>query len=152
DRGKTEHARLMHIILRMRAAAQEGEIGGDADLGIGDGHANFPKFTVIARSDATKQSMPPQVEKRIASRSLSSGAHSRDPLARNDDSCEQPVHEPVGRHGFALLVPELALVQTVAIDPEAQALGILDAEIIAGKPLAVLLPPFHGDAFRSLDP
>jgi hypothetical protein len=51
----------------MRAAAQEGEIGGDADLGIIEGHVNFPKFTVIARSEATKQSMPPQVAKWIAS-------------------------------------------------------------------------------------
>jgi len=40
---------------------------------------------VIARSVATKQSMVQQVERWIASRSLSSGAHSRDPLARNDD-------------------------------------------------------------------
>jgi hypothetical protein len=57
----------MNIVLRMRAAAQEGEIGGDADLGIIDGHLNFPKFTVIARSEATKQSMPPQVAKWTAS-------------------------------------------------------------------------------------
>ena len=33
---------------------------------------------------ATKQSMPPLAAPWIASRSLSSGAHSRDPLARND--------------------------------------------------------------------
>jgi hypothetical protein len=41
--------------------------------------------TVIARSEATKQSISPRKEGSwIASRSLSSGAHSRDPLARND--------------------------------------------------------------------
>jgi hypothetical protein len=39
-------------------------------------------FTVIA-SDA-KQSSSPWKKEWIASRSLSSGAHSRDPLARND--------------------------------------------------------------------
>jgi hypothetical protein len=33
---------LVHIVLRMRAAAQEGEIGGDADLDIIDAHANSP--------------------------------------------------------------------------------------------------------------
>jgi hypothetical protein len=38
---------------------------------------------VIARSAATKQSSP-WLQLWIASRSLSSGAHSRDPLARND--------------------------------------------------------------------
>ena len=38
---------------------------------------------VIARSAATKQSMSHYAEPWIASRSLSSGAHSRDPLARN---------------------------------------------------------------------
>src|SRR6185295_6548064 len=37
-------------------------------------------------SEATKQSMAQQAERWIASRSLSSGAHSRDPLARNDDT------------------------------------------------------------------
>jgi predicted GTPase len=42
-------------------------------------------FSVIARSDSDEQSMVPKVEMRIASRSLSSGAHSRDPLARNDE-------------------------------------------------------------------
>jgi len=40
------------------------------------------EFSVIA-SEA-KQSIAPQAEEWIASRSLSSGAHSRDPLARND--------------------------------------------------------------------
>jgi hypothetical protein len=41
-------------------------------------------FSVITRSEATKQSIFPAA-KWIASRSLASGAHSRDPLARNDD-------------------------------------------------------------------
>src|SRR5439155_9834535 len=46
------------------------------------GHDELPN-PVIARSEATKQS---RLFSRlwIASRSLSSGAHSRDPLARND--------------------------------------------------------------------
>jgi hypothetical protein len=35
---------------------------------------------------ATKQSTPKQAAVWIASRSLSSGAHSRDPLARNDEN------------------------------------------------------------------
>jgi hypothetical protein len=39
---------------------------------------------VIARSEATKQSILLFAVAWIASRSLSSGAHSRDPLARND--------------------------------------------------------------------
>jgi hypothetical protein len=42
---------------------------------------------VIARSEATKQSIVAALWLWIASRSLSSGAHSRDPLARNDDKC-----------------------------------------------------------------
>jgi hypothetical protein len=42
------------------------------------------KIKAIARSKATKQSMFPLAAPWIASRSLSSGAHSRDPLARND--------------------------------------------------------------------
>ena len=42
------------------------------------------KLLVIARSEATKQSIYPRIERWIASRSLSSGAHSRDPLARKD--------------------------------------------------------------------
>src|ERR1019366_1371383 len=41
---------------------------------------------VIARSKATKQSILSSKALWIASRSLSSGAHSRDPLARNDGS------------------------------------------------------------------
>jgi hypothetical protein len=42
-------------------------------------------LSVIARSKATKQSIfSPGATVWIASRSLSSGAHSRDPLARND--------------------------------------------------------------------
>src|SRR6185437_10204635 len=67
-------------------------------------------------------------------------------------SREQPVHEPVGGHCPALLVFQLALIEAVAEDPEAQAFGILDTEIIARQRLAVLAPPFHGDALGSLDP
>ena len=40
--------------------------------------------SVIARSEETKQSMSPHAALWIVSRNLSSGAHSRDPLARND--------------------------------------------------------------------
>src|SRR6185312_11182452 len=38
-------------------------------------------------------------------------------------------------------------MESVAVKPEAQALVGFDAEIIARE--TVLLPPFHGDAFRS---
>src|SRR5579859_3541883 len=62
------------------------------------------------------------------------------------------MHEPVGGRWIALPIPQLALVKTVAENPEAQSLGILDAEVVARQPLAVLLPPFHGDALGSLDP
>src|SRR5258707_12209310 len=46
---------------------------------------------VIARSEATKQSilLPSHW---IASRSLSSGAHSRDSLARNEDPISRRIH------------------------------------------------------------
>ena len=44
------------------------------------------------------------------------------------------------------------LVKPVAKDPEAQALLVLDAEIIPRQRFAVLLPPFHGDALGALDP
>ena len=40
---------------------------------------------VIARSKATKQSIQYPIKVWIASRSLSLGAHLRDPLARNDE-------------------------------------------------------------------
>src|SRR6267143_3907756 len=46
-------------------------------------NANVCQVPVIARSEATKQSIL-CAARWIASRSLSSGAHSRDPLARND--------------------------------------------------------------------
>ena len=62
------------------------------------------------------------------------------------------MHEPVRRHGFPLLVPELAFIEPVAENPEAQARLVLDAEVIAGQHLAVLLPPFHGDALRPFHP
>ena len=56
DGGKTEFARLVHIGARIRAAAQEREIGGDADLGIirdwcDDAHANNPCTYQWAGSD-----------------------------------------------------------------------------------------------------
>src|SRR5690349_12879501 len=65
DRGQTEPARLMHIILRMRTAAQEGEIRCDADLGIGDGHDYF-QISIVIASEA-KQSTSPLVAPWIAS-------------------------------------------------------------------------------------
>jgi len=43
-------------------------------------------------NSATKQSSFPLAELWIASRSLSSGAHSRDPLARNDGAKS---HDPI---------------------------------------------------------
>ena len=107
DGGNAELAGLMHIGARIRAAAQEREIGGDADLGIiGDGavHANSP---------CTNQS---------------------------------------DRRGLAFLVRRFALIEPVAKDPEAQARLVLDAEIIPRRAVAVLLPPFHGDAFGPLHP
>jgi hypothetical protein len=72
-------------------------------------------FTVIARSEATKQSTYPLAALWIASRSLSSGARSRDPLARNDGDrlfraasarrfqplFRQEPHRGVGVHRFA---------------------------------------------------
>jgi len=42
------------------------------------------KLHPLVIASAAKQSIYPYVEVWIASRSLSSGAHSRDPLARND--------------------------------------------------------------------
>ena len=47
--------------------------------------ASSSSSLVIARGEATKQSRTFAPHGWIASRSLSSGAHSRDPLARNDD-------------------------------------------------------------------
>src|SRR5581483_8829883 len=67
-------------------------------------------------------------------------------------SCEQPVHEPVGGDRLARLVFQLAAIKPVAENPEAQARLVLDAEVIAGQHLAVLLPPFHGDALRPFHP
>jgi TetR/AcrR family transcriptional regulator len=64
--------------------------GGEADppqtrRRPGDAVASALATAVIARSEATKQSSGAWAILWIASRSLSSGAHSRDPLARNDD-------------------------------------------------------------------
>jgi hypothetical protein len=56
---------------------------------------------VIARSVATKQSIL-SAELWIASRSLSSGAHSRDPLARNDGESRH-------LHGFESLTSNLPI-------------------------------------------
>src|SRR6266700_4165233 len=58
----------------------------DAQIKSGhDGSTFSNSQTVIARSEATKQIHSAFARREwIASRSLSSGAHSRDPLARND--------------------------------------------------------------------
>src|SRR5260364_256018 len=64
-------------------------------------------------------------------------------------SCEQPVHIPDGLHRQALLRLELAVIQTIAIEPEAQAVLVLDAEIVARQPLPLRPPPFHRDALRA---
>src|SRR6185437_9333171 len=57
------------------------------------------RTAVIARSEATKQSMSPRAVTWIASRSLSSGAHSRDPLARNDGDKPPPSFRGAKRSG-----------------------------------------------------
>ncbi|HVQ68754.1 MAG TPA: hypothetical protein VMT08_14780, partial [Bradyrhizobium sp.] len=63
--------------------------------------AALSDVVVIARSEATKQSIYPRTEIWIASRSLSSGAHSRDPVARND--VEAPVATaPAAVPGFPI--------------------------------------------------
>ncbi|HMI16445.1 MAG TPA: hypothetical protein VK526_08835, partial [Bradyrhizobium sp.] len=49
----------------------------------------LPKFVIA--SEAKQSSFKPGA-RWIASRSLSSGAHSRDPLARNDESRKGPDH------------------------------------------------------------
>ena len=53
-------------------------------------------------------------------------------------SCEHPVQEPFRAHC-------LASVETLAVEPEAMALRILGAEIIAGRRI-LPPPPFGGDA------
>ena len=107
DHGNFELARLMHIGARIRAAAQEGKIGGDADLGISGNvagvHANSPCTNQLAGTGSPSASA------------------------------------------------SLAAIKPVAKDPEAAALLVLDAEIIPRQRFAVLLPPFHGDAFGTFD-
>jgi hypothetical protein len=51
-------------------------------------------IAVIARSEADETIHACLASRWIASRSLSSGAHSRDPLARNDGE-KSPPHQPV---------------------------------------------------------
>jgi len=66
-------------------------------------------------------------------------------------SCEQPVHEPSDRCGFAFRIGQLAFIEAVRErSRETKSRFILDAEIIARRTIAVLLPPFHGDAFGPL--
>src|SRR6202023_3082537 len=49
DDGKAQIASLMHVILRMRSAAQERKIRGDSDFGITMGvHANNPCTNQLA--------------------------------------------------------------------------------------------------------
>jgi hypothetical protein len=47
--------------------------------------SNFQTAKAIVIASAAKQSIAQQADRWIASRSLSSGAHSRGPMARNDD-------------------------------------------------------------------
>src|SRR5436305_9131152 len=56
------------------------------------------------------------------------------------------MHEPGGMYRPTILLLDLALVKPVAIEPEAQAVLVLDAEIVAGQRGALRPPPFHGDA------
>src|ERR1700722_12587656 len=91
------------VIQRTRAIlvpsiAEIGEISivrRQRQLCVGDDVAFKQPNTVIA--SAAKQSIAPRADRWIASWSLSSGAHSRDPLARND-----------GRYTFAISPPVFA--------------------------------------------
>ena len=53
---------------------------------------------------------------------------------------------------LACFICELALIKSVAKDPEAQAFGVLDAEIIARQRLPALLPPLHRDTLGAFHP
>src|SRR5262245_15725017 len=77
DDGNLQAACFMHIGARIRAAAQEREVGGDADLGIGGrGHANSPcryqlAGTGLPSSPASSRSYSPsrKIQKRRPSSS-----------------------------------------------------------------------------------
>src|SRR3569833_4281589 len=60
------------------------------------------------------------------------------------------MHVPGGPHHLPWLLLNLTIINSVAIEPETQALFVLDAEIIAREPLPVRPPPFHRDALRPL--
>src|SRR5580704_11497990 len=56
------------------------------------------------------------------------------------------MHVPVRLNRPALLLFDLAVVESVAIEPEPQTRLVLDAEIIARQHRPLRAPPFHGDA------
>src|ERR1700742_639129 len=60
------------------------------------------------------------------------------------------MHEPVRRHGVAFLASDF-VEQSVAIEPEAQAFFVLDAEVIARQHRALRTPPLHGDTLGTFD-
>jgi len=143
----------MHIILRMRAAARRKEKLVVMPISaIGDGHVNFPKSPSLrgsqrvraeARPDdrLPRRSNPCPNEWRawIASRSLSSGAHSRDPLARNDGPpstrTARARNQVWAGHGLAFFVLQLASHKAHRGGKSkeiAQSPGILDTEIVRG--------------------
>src|SRR4029453_2501570 len=72
-----------HEICRTRLICPSGKIRTVA-RGEPTGRRDVGAFLVVARRPATKQSTSRYAEPWIASRSPSSGAHSRDLLARND--------------------------------------------------------------------
>src|ERR1700688_1303025 len=80
-------------------------------------------------NSATKQSIFPRGDRWIASRSLSSGAHSRDPLARNDAESVSP---PPRRSSLVSIVGEdfsAAIAAGGAIIAERRAFtGLRDGE------------------------
>src|SRR5690348_8951918 len=57
------------------------------------------------------------------------------------------MHEPVRLHGFPFSLPYLAVIESVAVEPEPQTAFVLDAKVIARKHRAFRAPPFRGDAF-----
>ncbi len=54
--------------------------------------------------------------------------------------------------GFAFHIGRLAFIEPVAERSSSEARFVLDAEIIPRRAIAVLLPPFHGDAFGPFYP
>ena len=75
-----------HLVRRRASRFCPGMTGFDeCDYSTRQGKFAPPGKPSLRGATATKQSISPQTALWIASRSLSSGARSRDPLARNDD-------------------------------------------------------------------